>query len=182
MYASIFGNLTAIIQRLYSRTSRFHKDLRVIEEFAKFHKIPNGLREDLEEYFRHEWSYTKGVDIENVSQPMFVVYIRNSCQVFACKASYVNFRRYANKNNRKQSGKNFRSGVCLGKFEDLQDGTWGLALSLYLSISLSLQCFPVLILATWGHMCLFAVLFTSPRATNALFFPCWFMSFAFILV
>ena len=68
MYASIFGNLTAIIQRLYSRTSRFHRDLRVIEDFVRFYKIPKSTKEELDEYFRHEWAYTKGVDIETVSR------------------------------------------------------------------------------------------------------------------
>lgn len=67
MYASIFGNLTAIIQRLYSRTSRFHRDLRVIEDFVRFYKIPKATKEELDEYFRHEWAYTKGVDMETVS-------------------------------------------------------------------------------------------------------------------
>ncbi|XP_078369353.1 LOW QUALITY PROTEIN: voltage-gated inwardly rectifying potassium channel KCNH6-like [Oculina patagonica] len=66
MYASIFGNLTAIIQRLYSRTSRFHRDLRVIEDFVQFYKIPKATKEELDEYFRHEWAYTKGVDMETV--------------------------------------------------------------------------------------------------------------------
>lgn len=66
MYASIFGNLTAIIQRLYSRTSRFHRDLRVIEDFVHFYKIPKSTKEELDEYFRHEWAYTKGVDMETV--------------------------------------------------------------------------------------------------------------------
>ncbi|XP_067042348.1 potassium voltage-gated channel subfamily H member 6-like isoform X3 [Acropora muricata] len=66
MYASIFGNMTAIIHRLYSRTSRFHRDLKVIEDFVRFYKIPKSTREELDEYFRHEWAYTKGVDIETV--------------------------------------------------------------------------------------------------------------------
>ncbi|XP_068701371.1 potassium voltage-gated channel subfamily H member 6-like isoform X1 [Montipora foliosa] len=66
MYASIFGNLTAIIQRLYSRTSRFHRDLKVIEDFVRFYKIPKTTKEELDEYFRHEWAYTKGVDIDAV--------------------------------------------------------------------------------------------------------------------
>lgn len=68
MYASIFGNLTAIIQRLYSRTSRFHRDLRTIEDFVRFYKIPKSTKEELDEYFRHEWAYTRGVDMETVRQ------------------------------------------------------------------------------------------------------------------
>ncbi|XP_048589699.1 potassium voltage-gated channel subfamily H member 6 isoform X2 [Nematostella vectensis] len=66
MYASIFGNMTAIIQRLYSRTSRHRRNLRIIQDFVRFYKIPRNLRDDLEEYFRHEWSYTKGMDIDTV--------------------------------------------------------------------------------------------------------------------
>ena len=77
MYASIFGNLTAIIQRLYSRTSHFHRDLRVIEDFVKFYQIPKATKEELDEYFRHEWAYTKGVDMETVCKVQYLLMVQN---------------------------------------------------------------------------------------------------------
>ncbi|CAB1312113.1 unnamed protein product [Coregonus sp. 'balchen'] len=53
MYASIFGNVSAIIQRLYSGTTRYHTQMLRVKEFIRFHQIPNGLRNRLEEYFQH---------------------------------------------------------------------------------------------------------------------------------
>ena len=67
MYASIFGNVSAIIQRLYSGTSRYHIQMIRIKEFIRFHQIPNPLRQRLEEYFQHAWSYTNGIDMNMVS-------------------------------------------------------------------------------------------------------------------
>uniref|UniRef100_A0A7M4DZK2 Potassium voltage-gated channel subfamily H member 6 n=1 Tax=Crocodylus porosus TaxID=8502 RepID=A0A7M4DZK2_CROPO len=43
MYASIFGNVSAIIQRLYSGTARYHTQMLRVREFIRFHQIPNPL-------------------------------------------------------------------------------------------------------------------------------------------
>lgn len=67
MYASIFGNVSAIIQRLYSGTARYHTQLLRVKEFIRFHQIPNPLRQRLEEYFQHAWTYTNGIDMNMVS-------------------------------------------------------------------------------------------------------------------
>ncbi|XP_074594777.1 potassium voltage-gated channel seizure isoform X1 [Brevipalpus obovatus] len=66
MYASIFGNVSAIIQRLYSGTARYHTQLLRVREFIRFHQVPNPLRQRLEEYFQHAWSYTNGIDMNMV--------------------------------------------------------------------------------------------------------------------
>ncbi|XP_035382667.1 potassium voltage-gated channel subfamily H member 7 isoform X2 [Electrophorus electricus] len=63
MYASIFGNVSAIIQRLYSGTARYHLQMLRVREFIRFHQIPNPLRQRLEEYFQHAWTYTNGIDM-----------------------------------------------------------------------------------------------------------------------
>lgn len=67
MYASIFGNVSAIIQRLYSGTARYHAQMMRVREFIRLHQIPNPLRQRLEEYFQHAWSYTNGIDMNAVS-------------------------------------------------------------------------------------------------------------------
>lgn len=78
MYASIFGNVSAIIQRLYSGTARYHAQMIRVREFIRFHQIPNPLRQRLEEYFQHEWSYTNGIDMNAVSMSDFITsMIRN---------------------------------------------------------------------------------------------------------
>nr|XP_019588604.1 PREDICTED: potassium voltage-gated channel subfamily H member 6 isoform X2 [Rhinolophus sinicus] len=66
MYASIFGNVSAIIQRLYSGTARYHTQMLRVREFIRFHQIPSPLRQRLEEYFQHAWSYTNGIDMNAV--------------------------------------------------------------------------------------------------------------------
>uniref|UniRef100_A0A452RAZ3 Voltage-gated inwardly rectifying potassium channel KCNH2 n=1 Tax=Ursus americanus TaxID=9643 RepID=A0A452RAZ3_URSAM len=52
MYASIFGNVSAIIQRLYSGTARYHTQMLRVKEFIRFHQIPNPLRQRLEDPHR----------------------------------------------------------------------------------------------------------------------------------
>ena len=66
LYAMIFGNVSAIIQRLYSGSVRYHAQLTRVREFIRFHQIPNPLRQRLEEYFQHAWSYTNGIDMNMV--------------------------------------------------------------------------------------------------------------------
>ncbi|XP_059351995.1 potassium voltage-gated channel subfamily H member 6-like isoform X6 [Daphnia carinata] len=66
MYASIFGNVSAIIQRLYSGTARYHTQMLRVKEFIRFHQVPNPLRQRLEEYFQHAWTYTNGIDLNLV--------------------------------------------------------------------------------------------------------------------
>ncbi|XP_031622923.1 potassium voltage-gated channel subfamily H member 6 isoform X2 [Contarinia nasturtii] len=66
MYASIFGNVSAIIQQLYSGTARYHTQILRVREFIRFHQIPNPLRQRLEEYFQHAWTYTNGIDMNSV--------------------------------------------------------------------------------------------------------------------
>ena len=67
MYASIFGNVSAIIQRLYASTARYHSQMAKVKEFIRFHHIPNPLQTRLEESFQHVWSYTNGIDMNLVS-------------------------------------------------------------------------------------------------------------------
>ncbi|KAL3313225.1 Potassium voltage-gated channel subfamily H member 7 [Cichlidogyrus casuarinus] len=68
MYASIFGNVSAIIQRLYSGTARYHVQFLRIKEFIRFFQIPNPLRQRLEEYFTQAWAYTNGIDMAMVQR------------------------------------------------------------------------------------------------------------------
>ena len=68
MYASIFGNLTVIIQRLYLQSSRQKEDLLLIREFVNFYKIPRALKENLENHILHESHFLKAGDLQAVSR------------------------------------------------------------------------------------------------------------------
>jgi len=81
MYASIFGNVSAIIQRLYSGTARYHTQMQKVKEFIRFHQIPNPLRQRLEEYFQHAWSYTNGIDMNLVGHQCVVQYVTISASL-----------------------------------------------------------------------------------------------------
>lgn len=84
MYASIFGNVSAIIQRLYSGTARYHTQMLRVREFIRFHQIPNPLRQRLEEYFQHAWSYTNGIDMNAVSHIASNIIVRT----WLCQSSF----------------------------------------------------------------------------------------------
>ena len=58
--------MSAIIQRLYSGTAKWHAQQAKVKEFARFHQIPNPLRRRLEEFCQHAWSYTNGIDMNQV--------------------------------------------------------------------------------------------------------------------
>lgn len=79
MYASIFGNVSAIIQRLYSGTARYHAQMLRVKEFIRFHQIPNPLRQRLEEYFQHSWTYTNGIDMNTVNNNNKHIYCNFQC-------------------------------------------------------------------------------------------------------
>ena len=67
MYASIFGNVSAIISRLYSTQARYHRQMTKIKEFIRFHHIPYSLQFRLVESFQHVWTYTNCIDMNMVS-------------------------------------------------------------------------------------------------------------------
>lgn len=99
MYASIFGNVSAIIQRLYSGTARYHTQLLRVREFIRFHQVPNPLRQRLEEYFQHAWTYTNGIDMNMVSicsvHYSFLLYIFCSfLYILFCSFLYILFRSF----------------------------------------------------------------------------------------
>ena len=68
LYATIFGNVTAIFNRLYSGAQRYGVQRGRVAEFIKFHQIPNPLRQRLEEYFKHAWNYSNGIDMNMILQ------------------------------------------------------------------------------------------------------------------
>jgi hypothetical protein len=95
MFATIFGNLTAIIQRLYSTTSKYHKDLAIVREFINFYEIPSPLRDKLEDYTKNIWAQTKGVNVKKVSDfrtsNIDVKRVQLSAIAFVCYFCFCDF-------------------------------------------------------------------------------------------
>lgn len=67
MHAVVFGNVTAIIQRMYSRRSLYHTKWRDLKDFLTLHQIPKELKQRMEDYFQTMWSLNHGIDIHEVS-------------------------------------------------------------------------------------------------------------------
>lgn len=67
MHAAIFGNVAAIIQKLYANRVRYHSRANEIKQFIRVHHIDTDLANRLEDYFHTTWSLSGGVDTREVS-------------------------------------------------------------------------------------------------------------------
>ncbi|KAK6638166.1 hypothetical protein RUM44_008594 [Polyplax serrata] len=63
MHAVVFGNVTAIIQRMYSRRSLYQSKWRDLKDFLTLHQIPKELKGRMQDYFQTMWSLNHGIDI-----------------------------------------------------------------------------------------------------------------------
>ncbi|XP_061444387.1 potassium voltage-gated channel subfamily H member 4 [Rhineura floridana] len=62
MHAVVFGNVTAIIQRMYSRRSLYHTRMTDLKDFIRIHRLPQQLKQRMLEYFQTTWSVNNGID------------------------------------------------------------------------------------------------------------------------
>nr|XP_020460976.1 potassium voltage-gated channel subfamily H member 4-like isoform X2 [Monopterus albus] len=62
MHGLVFGNVTAIIQRMYSRRSFYHTRMKDLKEFIRVHCLPQQLKQRVLEYFQTTWSMNNGID------------------------------------------------------------------------------------------------------------------------
>uniref|UniRef100_A0A670XZQ2 Potassium voltage-gated channel subfamily H member 4 n=1 Tax=Pseudonaja textilis TaxID=8673 RepID=A0A670XZQ2_PSETE len=68
MHAVVFGNVTAIIQRMYSRRSLYHSRMKDLKDFIRVHRLPQQLKQRMLEYFQTTWSVNNGIDANEVGQ------------------------------------------------------------------------------------------------------------------
>ncbi|XP_036125228.1 potassium voltage-gated channel subfamily H member 4 [Molossus molossus] len=62
MHAVVFGNVTAIIQRMYSRRSLYHSRMKDLKDFIRVHRLPRPLKQRMLEYFQTTWAINSGID------------------------------------------------------------------------------------------------------------------------
>lgn len=72
MHALVFGNVTAIIQRMYSRWSLYHTRTKDLKDFIRVHHLPQQLKQRMLEYFQTTWSVNNGIDSNEV---MFISHV-----------------------------------------------------------------------------------------------------------
>ncbi|CAM4708386.1 unnamed protein product [Leuciscus chuanchicus] len=66
MHAVVFGNVTAIIQRMYSRRSQYHTRMKDLKDFIRVHRLPRQLKQRMLEYFQTTWSVNNGIDVNEL--------------------------------------------------------------------------------------------------------------------
>ena len=66
MHATVFGNVTSIIQRMYSRRSMYQNKWRDLKDFLKLNQIPKELKQRVQDYFQTMWSLYQGIDSQEV--------------------------------------------------------------------------------------------------------------------
>ncbi|XP_032177956.1 potassium voltage-gated channel subfamily H member 4 isoform X2 [Mustela erminea] len=62
MHAVVFGNVTAIIQRMYSRRSLYHSRMKDLKDFIRVHRLPRPLKQRMLESFQTTWAVNSGID------------------------------------------------------------------------------------------------------------------------
>lgn len=75
MHALVFGNVTAIIQRMYSRRSLYHTRMKDLKDFIRVHRLPQQIKQRMLEYFQTTWSVNNGIDANEVGIPYFCCHV-----------------------------------------------------------------------------------------------------------
>ncbi|KAM9617241.1 voltage-gated inwardly rectifying potassium channel KCNH3 isoform 4-T4 [Morphnus guianensis] len=70
MHAVVFGNVTAIIQRLYARRFLYHSRTRDLHDYIRIHRIPRPLKRRILEYFQSTWAANNGIDTAELLQSL----------------------------------------------------------------------------------------------------------------
>jgi len=71
MHAVVFGNVTAIIQRMYSRRSLYQTRTKDLKDFIRVHRLPKALEQRMMECFQTTWSVNNGIDVSEVGGSRF---------------------------------------------------------------------------------------------------------------
>lgn len=83
MHALVFGNVTAIIQRMYSRWSLYHTRTKDLKDFIRVHHLPQQLKQRMLEYFQTTWSVNNGIDSNEVMFTSHVEVFRQKAHILS---------------------------------------------------------------------------------------------------
>lgn len=93
MHAVVFGNVTAIIQRMYSRRSLYHTRMKDLKDFIRVHRLPQQLKQRMLEYFQATWSVNNGINANEVGGRSIKLLILSSISS-SCRLEFVVFTDY----------------------------------------------------------------------------------------
>lgn len=92
MHAVVFGNVTAIIQRMYSRRSLYHTRMKDLKDFIRVHRLPQQLKQRMLEYFQATWSVNNGINTNEVGAVSTVLVIRSQGDFFQVRGFFQSDR------------------------------------------------------------------------------------------
>ncbi|KYO43381.1 potassium voltage-gated channel subfamily H member 3 [Alligator mississippiensis] len=70
MHAVVFGNVTAIIQRMYARRFLYHSRMRDLRDYSRIHRLPPALGQRMLEFFQTTWAASNGIDTRELLQSL----------------------------------------------------------------------------------------------------------------
>ncbi|CAL8086414.1 unnamed protein product [Calicophoron daubneyi] len=62
VYATIFGNITTIVQQMYSTRTRYNEIMKGVKDFLRIHEVPQELGERVIDYITSSWTVNRGID------------------------------------------------------------------------------------------------------------------------
>ena len=81
MHAVVFGNVTAIIQRMYARRFNYHSKTRDLKDFFRAHHVPKPLKTRMKEYFQTTWLINRGINLGEVHHSQFMLFLLPQQQI-----------------------------------------------------------------------------------------------------
>ncbi|KAL3313584.1 Potassium voltage-gated channel subfamily H member 5, partial [Cichlidogyrus casuarinus] len=66
VYATIFGNITTIVQQMYATRTRYNEKMNGVKDFLKIHEVPRELGERVIDYITSTWAITKGTETAKI--------------------------------------------------------------------------------------------------------------------
>ena len=82
MHATIFGNVTALVARLYgARKSLYQTKWKDLKDFSVLHAVPKNLKQRMQDYFQTMWSLNHGIDPTEVNLSLIHLFARDLLMV-----------------------------------------------------------------------------------------------------
>lgn len=66
LYATIFGQVTTLVESLDQMNRRYQMELQRFIEFASMYKLPHRLRSRIFEQVQYTWQVTCGINMESI--------------------------------------------------------------------------------------------------------------------
>lgn len=92
MHAVVFGNVTAIIQRMYSRRSLYHTRTKDLKDFIRVHRLPKAMEQRMLECFQTTWSVNNGIDVSEVRRRFSS--LKHMCNTKICECVITQCRQF----------------------------------------------------------------------------------------